>query len=71
MYPRLASILLFLTPLLVPAQNLKEFEKKVTEFTLANGLHFILAERHEAPIVSFHTRVNVGSVEDPSGLSVR
>jgi len=36
--------LLFLT-LLLRAQNLKEFEKKVTEFTLANGLHFIVLER--------------------------
>jgi predicted Zn-dependent peptidase len=49
------------------AQNLKEFEKKVTEFTLPNGLHFIICERHEAPVVSFHTYVNAGSVDDPSG----
>ncbi len=52
-----------------PAQSLKEFEKKVTEFTLPNGLHFILAERHEAPVVSFHTYVNAGSVDDPSGAT--
>ena len=45
----------------------KEFEKKVSEFTLANGLHFIVIERHEAPVVSFHTYVNVGSVDDPGG----
>ena len=51
----------------LPAQDLKEFEKKVTEFTLSNGLHFIVAERHEAPVVSFHTYVNAGSVDDPSG----
>src|ERR1700752_3735256 len=49
------------------AQDLKEFEKKVTEFTLANRLHFIVMERHEAPVVSFHTYVNAGSVDDPSG----
>ena len=48
-------------------QDLKEFEKKVTEFSLPNGLHFILAERHDAPVVSFHTYVNAGSVDDPSG----
>jgi hypothetical protein len=53
--------------LCLPAQDLKEFEKKITEFTLANGLHFILMERHEAPVVSFHTYVNAGSVDDPSG----
>src|SRR5947209_7492387 len=52
---------------LVSAQNLKEFEKKVTEFTLANGLHFIVLERHEAPVVSFHTYVNAGAVDDPEG----
>jgi predicted Zn-dependent peptidase len=51
------------------AQSLKEFEKKVTEFTLPNGLHFIIAERHEAPVVSFHTYVNAGSVDDPSGAT--
>ena len=49
------------------AQNLQDFEKRVTEFTLANGLHFIVLERHEAPVVSFHTYVNAGSVDDPKG----
>ncbi len=48
-------------------QDLKEFEKRVTEFTLPNGLHFIVLERHEAPVVSFHTYVNAGSVDDPKG----
>jgi predicted Zn-dependent peptidase len=47
------------------AQNLAEFEKSVTEFTLDNGLHFIVLERHEAPVVSFQTYVDVGSVDDP------
>ena len=56
-----------LAALVLPAQNLKEFEKKVTEFTLPNGLHFIVVERHEAPVVSFHTFVNAGSVDDPAG----
>ncbi len=60
-------LICFLLPALVFAQSLKDFEKKVTEFTLDNGLHFILIERHEAPVVSFHTYVNVGSVDDPSG----
>ena len=63
---RLCAILLT-AAICLPSQDLKEFEKKVTEFTLANGLHFIVAERHEAPVVSFHTYVNAGSVDDPSG----
>src|SRR3989442_14904206 len=59
--------LILLLPIMAWAQSLKEFEKKITEFTLANGLHFILCERHEAPVVSFHTYVDAGSVDDPSG----
>lgn len=51
------------------AQSLADFEKKVTEFTLQNGLHFIVAERHEAPVVAFNATVNVGSVDDPPGES--
>jgi predicted Zn-dependent peptidase len=59
--------LLALLPGLLCAQSLQEFEKKVTEFTLPNGMRFLIIERHEAPVVSFHTYVNVGSVDDPSG----
>ena len=62
---RLSLALLF--SLTLCAQSLKEFEKKVTEFTLPNGLRFLIIERHDAPVVSFHTYVNVGSVDDPSG----
>ncbi|HLH45021.1 MAG TPA: pitrilysin family protein [Bryobacteraceae bacterium] len=56
-----------LLPGLLCAQSLQDFEKKVTKFTLANGLTFLVLERHEAPVVSFHTYANVGSVDDPSG----
>jgi predicted Zn-dependent peptidase len=61
--------LLTLLPGLLCAQSLQDFEKKVTEFTLANGMRFLVIERHEAPVVSFHTYANVGSVDDPSGES--
>ncbi len=59
--------LLALLPGLLSAQSLQDFEKKVTEFTLPNGMRFLVIERHEAPVLSFHTYVNVGSVDDPSG----
>jgi predicted Zn-dependent peptidase len=55
--------------LTLSAQDLKDFEKKSTEFTLPNGLHFVIVERHEAPVVSFHTYVNAGSMNDPAGLT--
>ena len=54
-------------PALLAAQSLQEFEKKVTEFTIGNGMHFIVVERHGAPVVSFNSYVNAGSVDDPSG----
>jgi predicted Zn-dependent peptidase len=49
------------------AQSLKDFEKKVTDFTLPNGLRFLIIERHDAPVLSFNTYVNAGSVDDPTG----
>ena len=56
-----------LWPVVAAAQSLADFEKRVTEFTLANGMHFIIFERHEAPVVSFHSYVNAGAVNDPGG----
>ena len=49
------------------AREFQDLQKRVGEFTLPNGLHFIVLERHESPVVSFHTWVNVGSVQDPAG----
>src|ERR1051325_838888 len=60
-------LLALLAPVMALAQNLKEFEKKVTEFTLANGMRFIIIERHDAPVVSFNTHVKAGSLNDPAG----
>jgi len=60
-------LLLVATGGFLSAQNVDDFAKKVSEFTLPNGLHFILVERHEAPVVSFHTFVKAGSANDPSG----
>ena len=62
-------IALLLAALRLPAQNLADFEKRVTEFTLPNGLHFLVVERHEAPVISFNTFVNAGSVNDSAGES--
>jgi len=46
---------------------LQEFEDKVTSFTLDNGLTFVVVERQEAPVVSFHTYADVGSINEPAG----
>jgi len=64
---RFRVLLFALVPGLLAAQSLKDFEKKVTQFTLPNGLTFLVIERHDAPVVSFHTYANVGAVDDPTG----
>jgi predicted Zn-dependent peptidase len=65
---RLSAIAVALAfPFFCHPQSLTDFQKKVTEFTLANGLHFIVVERHDAPVVAFDTLANVGSVNDPGG----
>ncbi|MGD1903389.1 MAG: M16 family metallopeptidase [Geitlerinemataceae cyanobacterium] len=40
---------------------------RVTDFTLDNGMKFIVLERHEAPTISFITYANVGGVDEPVG----
>ena len=41
--------------------------ERVTEFTLDNGMKFIVLEDHEAPVVSFVTYADVGGVDEPEG----
>lgn len=49
--------------------GLETIEKQVQEFTLPNGLHFIVVERHQAPVFSFFTVVNSGSANDAVGTT--
>jgi len=56
-------------PTSADAQDLAAFEKRMTEFTLDNGLKFLVLERHEAPVVSFHTYADVGAVDEVKGIT--
>ena len=58
-----------IVPGLTSAQDLAAFEKRMTEFTLANGLKFLVLERHEAPVVSFHTYADVGAADEVRGIT--
>jgi predicted Zn-dependent peptidase len=49
------------------AQDLASFEKRTTVKTLDNGLTVVICERPEAPVFSFFTHVDAGSVQDPLG----
>jgi predicted Zn-dependent peptidase len=52
---------------LAAAQDLASFEKRTTVKKLPNGLTVIICERPEAPVFSFFTHVDAGSVQDPLG----
>jgi len=57
----------FLFPMVAAAQDPASFEKRTTVKTLPNGLTVIVLERPEAPVFSFFTHVDAGSVQDPMG----
>ena len=61
---KLSAILLLLAAV-AAAQDLASFEKRITVRTLPNGLTLLICERPEAPVFSFFTLVDAGSVQDP------
>ncbi len=52
---------------LAAAQDMASFEKRTTVKKLDNGLTVVICERPEAPVFSFFTHVDAGSVQDPLG----
>src|SRR5579864_2605520 len=70
-FPRtLAFVILFSSIALnLRAQDVASFEKRITVKKLANGLTIVIMERPEAPVFSFYTRVNVGSVQEVVGIT--
>ena len=67
---RTLALFLFCTVLslaLATAQDVASFEKRTTVKTLPNGLTVVILERPEAPVFSFFTHVDAGSVQDPMG----
>ena len=50
-------------------QDLESFARRVTEFQLDNGMHFIIVENHEVPVVTMFTYANVGSVNEVKGIT--
>jgi len=63
---RATVVVLFLSAVAF-SQDLASFEKRITVKKLDNGLTVILCERPEAPVFSFFTHVDAGSVQDPMG----
>ncbi len=73
--PRRTPILLLAAALLLSAavatagEGYRDLENQVQEFTLDNGIHFMVLERHDVPVFSFRTYVNVGSVNEVTGIT--
>jgi predicted Zn-dependent peptidase len=67
-YRALKSVaLLVLLSAAAAAQDLAAFEKRITVKKLDNGLTVVICERPGAPVFSFNTHVDAGSVQDPMG----
>ena len=62
-------LVLLLAGAAASAQDLQDFEKRITAKVLPNGLTLVLCERHDAPVFSYTTFVDAGDVNDPSGES--
>jgi len=60
-------VLIFLLVAVSAAQDVASFEKHTTVKALPNGLTVVILERPEAPVFSFFTHVDAGSVQDPMG----
>jgi predicted Zn-dependent peptidase len=50
-------------------QSFQDLESKVVKHTLANGLRFLIVERHDAPVASFVTYADVGAVNEVRGIT--
>jgi predicted Zn-dependent peptidase len=46
---------------------LQHFQSRISEFSLDNGMRFLVLEREQAPVASFVILVNVGSKHEPTG----
>ncbi len=54
---------------LAAAGGFEEFQSRITSFTLKNGMTFIVMQRHQAPVASFLTLADVGSVQEVKGIT--
>jgi len=65
----LALVVLLVAPFGALAQTYLDLEDQVQEFTLDNGVHFIVLEKHDVPVFSFRTILNVGSANEIRGIT--
>ncbi len=62
-----AALVLLGAAICLGQDTFHEIESKISQFKLANGMTFIVYERHEAPVATLFTYADVGSVQEPVG----
>lgn len=65
----LAGAILVLSALCVQGQTYLDLQNKIEEFTLDNGMRFLVLSDHSVPVFSFNTVVRVGSHEEVRGIT--
>ena len=65
----LTLLFLLVTAQSVHAQLFDAVKARVKEHTLENGMTFIVLERSEAPVISFHVYADVGSANESYGIT--
>ncbi len=65
----LGAGLLLLAAATAGAQTYLDLEGKVQEFTLPNGVKFLVLENHDVPVFSYRTFVNIGSANETRGIT--
>ncbi|MEO8597197.1 MAG: pitrilysin family protein [Candidatus Solibacter sp.] len=69
MVPRLVLFGCALAALLPGAGSFEEIQSRISSFTLKNGMTFIVMQRHQAPVATFLTQADVGSVQEVKGIT--
>jgi predicted Zn-dependent peptidase len=67
--PALVLALAVVLSLAASAQNFDALKAQIKTHTLGNGMKFIVFERHDAPVVSFHVYADVGGANESYGIT--
>ena len=67
--PGLVLALAVVLSLAASAQNFDALKARIKTHTLGNGMKFIVFERHDAPVVSFHVYADVGGANESYGIT--
>jgi len=65
----LAAATLLLAALPSLAESYLDLEGQIQEFTLDNGVNFIVLEDHTVPVFSFNIYMDVGSAQETTGIT--